>query len=140
MSVGPHASQYSAYALALLRIVSGVLFLEHAMVKLFGFPPGAAPGVQALFSLFGVAGVLELVTGVLIVLGLFTRQAAFLASGEMAVGYWLVHAPQSVYPALNGGDAAILFCFIFLYLAAAGAGAFSVDGRLPTSASQTVST
>jgi len=110
--------------------VAGLLFLAHGLVKLLGFPPGAAPGPQEPLSLMGVAAAIEIVTGALMVLGLFTRAAAFLASGEMAVGYWLVHAPNSFYPAVNGGDAAILFCFVFLYLAAAGPGAFSLDGVL----------
>jgi putative oxidoreductase len=113
--------------LAALRIVAGVLFLAHGLVKLFGFPSGAAPGQQALLSLMGIGAVIELVTGTLIALGLFTRPAAFIASGQMAVGYWMFHAPASMYPAVNGGDAAILFCFVFLYLAAAGAGAFSLE-------------
>jgi putative oxidoreductase len=126
----PPTDRYARHALAALRIVAGLLFLAHGLVKLFGFPPGAAPGVQPLMSLFGVGGIIEVVTGTLIVLGLFTRAAAFLASGEMAVGYWMVHAPHSVYPAVNGGDAAVLFCFIFLYVAAAGAGSFSLDGAL----------
>ncbi len=121
-------SRYSSYALTALRIVAGVLFLEHGLVKLLGFPPGAAPGIQPLASLFGAGAVIEVVTGVLIILGLFTRPAALLASGEMAVGYWMFHAPASFYPAINGGDAAILFCFAFLYIFTAGAGAFSLDG------------
>jgi putative oxidoreductase len=128
MSLPPTDTRYAPHALAALRIVAGLLFLAHGLVKLFGFPPGAAPGHQELFTLFGIGGVVELVTGTLIVLGLFTRAAAFLASGEMAVAYWMVHAPHSIYPAVNGGDAAILFCFIFLYIAAAGAGTFSLDG------------
>jgi putative oxidoreductase len=113
--------------LAALRIVAGVLFLSHGLVKLFGFPPGAAPGQQELLSLMGIGAVIELVTGTLITLGLFTRAAAFIAAGEMAVGYWMFHAPASLYPAVNGGDAAILFCFVFLYIFAAGAGAVSVE-------------
>jgi putative oxidoreductase len=128
-------TRFAPQALAALRIIAGLLFLAHGLVKLVGFPAGAAPGPQALLTLFGIASVLEVVTGVLITLGLFTRLAAFLASGEMAVAYWMVHAPHSMYPAVNGGDAAILFCFIFLYVAAAGPGAFSVDGQLRKSGS-----
>jgi putative oxidoreductase len=116
--------------LAALRIASGALFLAHGLVKVAGFPGGAQPGLQPLLSLFGVGGAIEVVTGALLILGLFTRPAAFIASGQMAVAYWLFHAPASIYPAVNGGDAAILFSFIFLHIAAVGAGAFSLDGVL----------
>jgi putative oxidoreductase len=116
--------------LAVLRIVTGLLFLEHGTVKLFGFPDGAQPGPQHPMSFFWIAGLIELVTGALVTVGLFTRLAAFLASGEMAVGYWQSHFPQSFYPAVNGGDAAILFCFVFLYLVFSGPGAWSVDGMV----------
>ena len=114
--------------LALLRIVTGLLFLEHALIKLAGFPPGGKPGLQDVGSFLWIAGVIELVTGVLVTLGLFTRVAAFIAAGEMAYAYWFVHAKMGLYPAVNMGEAAILFCFGFLYLAAAGPGAWSVDG------------
>jgi putative oxidoreductase len=130
MSLPPSDTRYAPHALAALRIVAGLLFLAHGLVKLVGFPPGAAPGPQEPLSLLGIAAAIEVVTGALMVLGLFTRAAALLASGEMAVAYWLAHAPHSPYPAVNGGDAAILFCFVFLYVAAAGPGAFSVDGML----------
>jgi putative oxidoreductase len=113
--------------LAVLRIMAALLFLEHGLVKLFGFPPGAARGLQPLLSYFGIAGLIETVGGWLLLIGLFTRPVAFLLAGEMAVGYFTVHAPLGFYPALNAGDAAILFCFIFLYIAAAGPGAWSVD-------------
>lgn len=121
-------SRYQPQLLGILRIVAGLLFLAHGLVKLFGFPPGAQPGPQPLMTLLGVGGIIELVTGALIVLGLFTRIAAFVAAGEMAVAYWMFHAPQSFYPVANQGDAAILYCFLFLYLVAAGPGAFSLDG------------
>lgn len=121
------AGRWSPQLLAALRVVAGLLFLAHGVVKVFGFPPGAEPGQQALASLFGIGGVIEVVTGGLLILGLFTRPAAFIASGQMAVAYWMFHAPKSPYPAVNGGDAAILFCFIFLYIFAAGPGAFSLD-------------
>jgi putative oxidoreductase len=113
--------------LAVLRIMAALLFLEHGLVKLFGFPPGAAPGPQPLLSYFGIAGLIETVGGWLLLLGLFTRPVAFLLAGEMAVGYFTVHAPLGFFPAINAGEAAILFCFIFLYIAAAGPGAWSVD-------------
>ena len=123
-------SRYAPLLLGLLRIVAGLLFLSHGLVKLFGFPPGAQPGPQALFTMFGVGGVIELVAGTLIALGLFTRVAAFVASGEMAVAYWMFHAPNGFYPAANGGDAAILYCFLFLYLIAAGPGALALDNLI----------
>lgn len=121
-----NTTTWAPRALAVLRIVAGLLFLAHGVVKLFGFPEGAQPGQVELASLMGVGAVIELVTGSLILLGLFVRPAAFLASGTMAVAYWMFHAPSSPYPAVNGGDAAILFCFIFLYLAAAGGGAWQL--------------
>ncbi len=120
-------SRYAPQLRGILRIVAGLLFLSHGLVKLFGFPPGAMPGQQPLMSLMGAAGVIELVAGTLIALGLFTRPAAFIASGQMAVAYWMVHAKQGLYPVANGGDAAILYCFLFLYFVAAGPGAFSLD-------------
>ncbi|SNS08779.1 putative oxidoreductase [Sphingomonas laterariae] len=124
----PALDRHASTILGVLRIVTGLLFLSHGLVKLWGFPAGAQPGVQPLMSLLGAAAILELVGGILTILGLFTRPTAFLLSGQMAVAYFLVHAPQSFYPVLNGGEPSILFCFIFLYLAAAGAGAFSIDG------------
>lgn len=124
-----NVGRWSPHALAALRIVAGLLFLAHGVVKLFGFPEGAQPGQVEIASLFGAGGVIELVAGGLLVLGLFTRPAAFIAAGEMAVAYWMFHAPDSPYPAVNGGDAAILFCFVFLYIFAAGPGALSLDRR-----------
>ena len=124
-----NVGRWSPHALAVLRIVAGLLFLAHGVVKLFGFPEGAQPGQVEIASLFGVGGVIELVAGGLLVLGLFTRPAAFVAAGEMAVAYWMFHAPDSPYPAVNGGDAAILYCFVFLYIFAAGPGALSLDRR-----------
>ena len=119
-------ADWSPRPLGVLRIVTALLFMEHGAQKLLGFPP-SDHGSPELFSLLGVAGILELVGGFFILIGLFTRPIAFVLAGEMAFAYWMAHAPKSIYPALNGGDAAILYCFIFLYLAAAGAGAFSVD-------------
>lgn len=115
--------------LALQRIVTALLFLEHGTQKFLGFPPAAMPA-PALFSLLGLQGVLELVGGILILLGLFTRPTAFILAGDMAVAYFMAHASKSFFPALNGGDAAILFCFVFLYLCVAGPGCCSLDGLL----------
>lgn len=118
-------SEFSPYLLAILRIMTALLFLAHGTAKLLGFPEtGMSP---PLFSLFGLAGVLEVVGGILLVIGLFSRPVAFLLSGMMAVAYFMVHAPQNFHPILNGGEPAILFCFIFLYLVFAGPGAWSLD-------------
>jgi len=133
MNFAELGSAWSPRLLGLLRIVAAILFMEHGAQKLLGFPP-SDHGSPELLSLLGVAGILELVGGFFILIGLFTRPIALLLSGEMAVAYWMAHAPRSIYPALNGGDAAILYCFIFLYLAAAGPGAFSVDGAASRSA------
>lgn len=120
-------SRWQPQLLALLRIVVGLLFLEHGLSKFFGFPvPFPLPG--PLPPLLIAAGAIELVGGLLITIGLFTRLAAFIASGEMAIAYWTQHFPKSPWPVANMGEGAILFCFIFLYLAVAGAGAWSVDG------------
>ena len=120
-------SRFQPHLLAALRIVAGLLFLTHGLVKLFGFPEGAQPGPVPLMSLMGIGGVIELATGLLIALGLFTRPAAFIASGQMAVAYWMFHAPSGFHPILNQGELAALYCFVFLYIAAAGAGALSLD-------------
>ena len=119
-------SRWQPQLLAVLRIVAALLFLEHGLMKLFHFPAPQMPG--PLPTLLVVAAVIELVAGVLITLGLFTRLAAFVASGEMAVAYFMSHFPKSFWPGINMGDAAILFCFVFLYIAAAGPGAWSIDG------------
>jgi putative oxidoreductase len=113
--------------LALLRIVAGFLFLQHATAKLFGVPHNPFFDHLALFSLVGFAGVLELIGSPLLIVGLFTRATAFILSGEMAVAYFLEHAPHGFSPLVNHGEAAVLYCFIFLFLATAGAGAWSVD-------------
>lgn len=113
--------------LGILRIVTGLLFMQHGSAKLLGAPHIAMfDGVQ-LFSLMGLAGVLELFGGALIVLGLFTRQVAFVLSGMMAVAYFMAHAPRTFLPILNQGELAVMYCFVFLFFAVAGAGAFSVD-------------
>ena len=110
---------------AALRIVTGLLFLEHGTSKLLHWPN--AMGDQPLPPMLLAAGVLELVGGLLITVGFYTRYAAFVLAGEMAVAYFLAHMPNSIYPLVNHGEAAILFCFVFLLLAAAGAGPYSVD-------------
>ena len=120
-------TNWSPRALAVLRIVTALLFIGHGTMKLFGFPAGDNPMTVELFSMMGLAGILEVFGGLLLLFGLFTRPVAFVLAGQMAVAYFMAHAPQSIYPALNGGDAAILFCFVFLYLVFAGPGAWSVD-------------
>ena len=120
-------SRYTPQMLAILRIVTALIFIAHGTQKLFGFPAAPASGLPALLTLPWIAGALEVVGGLLILVGFQTRAVAFILAGEMAVAYWMAHAPRSLYPVLNGGDAAILYCFVFLYLVFAGAGAFSVD-------------
>jgi len=122
---------FSPYALALLRVVTAFLFIQHATAKLFGVPHVAAlDGVQVM-SLFGFAGIIEVVGSIFLLLGLWTRQAAFILSGEMAFAYFMVHAAQGnvLSPLLNGGESAVLFCFIFLAMAALGGGAWTLDSR-----------
>jgi putative oxidoreductase len=121
----PWLSRWQPQLLALLRIVAGLLFLEHGTMKLFHFPAAQMPG--PLPTLLMVAAIIEVIAGFLITIGLFTRLAAFIASGEMAVAYFMSHFPKSPWPGVNMGDAAVLFCFVFLYLAAAGPGAWSID-------------
>ena len=118
--------------LSVLRFVTGLLFLEHGTGKLLDFPPSdhAAP---ALFSLIGIQGALELVGGFLILIGFLTRPVAFLLAGDMAVAYFMAHAPKSFFPTINGGQLAILFCFVFLYLIFAGGGEWSADEQLARS-------
>ncbi len=113
--------------LSVLRIVAALLFFAHGTQKLLGFP--ASDMDPAFLSLSWISGVLELFGGGLLIAGLCTRPVAFLLSGHMAFAYWMAHAPQSAFPALNGGDASILFCFVFLYLVFAGPGPWSVDAR-----------
>jgi len=113
--------------LSILRIVTAFLFMQHGGMKLLGFPAPFPMGEVNLFSLIGLAGVLELAGGFLLLIGLFTRPVAFILSGEMAVAYFMAHAPRSFYPIANGGEPAILFCFVFLYFAFAGGGPWSVD-------------
>lgn len=126
--------RYTPYALAALRIATALIFMAHGTQKLFGFPAPPQSGLPAFGSLFWVGGVLELVGGILILLGLFTRPVAFVLAGEMAVAYWMFHFPRSPYPLLNGGDASILYCFVFLLLVFTGPGAGSLDGQRSRSA------
>ena len=120
------ATSWAPRILSALRIMSALLFMEHGTLKLLGFPASDRPAPE-LLSLGGIAGVFELVGGALLVVGLFTRPVAFLLSGVMASAYFIAHSPRSFFPVLNGGDAAILYCFIFLYVAFAGGGAWSID-------------
>lgn len=130
MNSGIIPSSWSGPILSLLRIVTGLLFLAHGTAKFFQYPATTYfPEAPALFSLMGIAGVLEIVGGVMIIAGLFTRYTAFILSGMMAVAYSMAHAPQSFHPILNQGESAILYCFVFLYLAAAGAGPWSIDAQ-----------
>jgi putative oxidoreductase len=118
--------RWTPQLLSVLRIFSALAFLEHGAQKLLGFPPATMPRPMPM-SLLWFAGILELCGGLLLLVGLATRPVAFLLAGEMAVAYWTVHAKASFFPALNGGDAAILYCFVFLYLSAAGSGPWSID-------------
>ena len=120
-------SQYTPRILGILRIITGFLFLQHGAAKLLEVPHIAMFDGLQLVSLMGLAGVLELVGGVLILLGLFTRPTAFILSGQMAVAYFMAHAPGNFLPILNQGELAVMYCFVFLYFSVAGAGAFSID-------------
>jgi putative oxidoreductase len=113
--------------LGIFRIVAGLLFVEHGLSKLFGWPHVAMFDHLQYFSLIGLAGVVELVGGALLTIGLFTRAAAFIMSGEMAFAYFLRHLPQSFFPDQNNGEAAILFCFLFFYFFLVGGGRYSID-------------
>jgi putative oxidoreductase len=126
---GTFLDVWTQRALALLRIVAGFLFLQHGTAKLFGHPADPALAAIPLASLPGIAGVLEAAGGALVLVGLFTRPVAFVLSGEMAVAYFIAHAPRGhvLTPLLNHGELAVLFCFVFLFIAAAGAGPWSVD-------------
>ena len=124
--------KYQPQLLAVLRIVAALLFIQHGTIKLFQFPAAQMEG--PLPTMLLVAAIIELVTGILMIVGLFTRLAAFIASGLMAAAYFIGHYPQGFWPAFNQGEAAILFCFVFLYIAAAGPGAGSIDGARTTNA------
>lgn len=130
MNYGIIPASWSPHLLAALRIITGLLFLAHGTAKLLQWPAVDMfkDGVP-IASLFGIGGILEIVGGVLIVIGLFTRPVAFVLAGMMAVAYFMFHAPASIYPIINGGELAILYCFIFLFLAAQGPGSLSLDAR-----------
>jgi putative oxidoreductase len=115
---------------SVLRIITGLMIIEHGMGKLLGFPALPAYANVTPLSLIGVAGFIELIGGALLILGLLTRPAAFILSGEMAVAYFMVHAPKSFYPLVNGGTLAIIYCFACLYISTAGPGPWSVDAAM----------
>lgn len=127
MNVDGLAATWSPRLLSILRIMSGLLLLQHGTAKLLKIPVVPMFANVSLTSMSGIAGILELVGGVLLILGLFTRPTAFILSGMCAVAYFIAHAPKGFYPILNGGELAVLYCFVFLYLFAAGAGPWSVD-------------
>lgn len=122
-------AKWEPRALSLLRIVVGLLFLQHGLNKFFGFPTSPLPHhPYALFTLVpGLAAILETFGSILIILGLFTRPVAFILSGEMAFAYFMAHFPRSFFPLSNGGDGAVFYCWVFLYFFVAGAGAWSLD-------------
>lgn len=119
-------NRLAPHILSLLRVASALLLLQHGATKILGFPATQMTGVS-LVSLPGIAGIIELVGGILLLIGLFTRPTAFIVSGTMAVAYFLVHAPQNFYPIINQGETAALYCFVFFYLVFAGPGPWSVD-------------
>jgi putative oxidoreductase len=129
-SIDTICQSWAPRLLSVLRIIVGLLFIEHGTSKFFAFPSGGETGTVALFSLIGLSGVLELVGGVLLTLGLFTRITAFILSGEMAFAYFIAHAPSGFFPLLNHGEPAVFYCFLFLYVAAAGPGPWSVDNAV----------
>lgn len=136
----PSPSPWTSRMLAIFRIVAGAAFVTFGTMKMFGYPP-LPPGTPpfGLFSQAGIGGILEVVGGSAIILGLFTRPVAFVLAGEMAVAYLQFHAQLSVFPSVNGGTPAILYCFFFLYLMFAGAGAWSIDGVIARSRGATAS-
>ncbi len=123
----PNLDAWSPRVLSILRIITGLLFMEHGLMKLIHFPAPQAGAPDPLPAILVAAGCIEAVGGGLVALGLFTRAVAFVCSGEMAVAYFMAHAPKSPWPGINQGDPAILFCFVFLYLVFAGAGPWSLD-------------
>ena len=121
------AANWQPRLLSVLRIMTALLLLQHGLAKLIGYPHVAMFDGLKLFSLVGTAGILEFVGGLLLLAGLFTRLVAFILCGEMAFAYFLVHAQNSFFPILNGGELAVIYCFVLLYFAVAGAGAWSFD-------------
>ena len=140
MNIAERWRSWAPYLLSLLRFILGLQFIEMGSAKLFAFPGAVVPGggTVPLASLGGVGSVLEFVGGLLLLLGLFTRPAAFILSGEMAFAYFIGHAPNGFWPVLNGGGPAIYYCFTFLYLSAAGGGPWSVDARIQRNRSGSV--
>ena len=124
---GPIPPRWAPRLLSVLRIVAALLFMAHGTQKLFAWPVDEPRSVAPLLSMMGLAGVLEVFGGALLLLGLFTRPVAFLLAGEMAVAYFMAHAPRGFWPILNGGELPILYCFLFLFLAAYGGGPWSLD-------------
>jgi putative oxidoreductase len=124
---------WAPYVLSLLRFMSGLMFLQHGTAKYLNFPHVAAFDNMTWSSMVGLGGIVEFVTGALLTVGLFTPIVAFLASGEMAIGYFTVQAPQSFFPIVNRGELAVLWCFVFFYLAFAGGGRWSLDALLKRS-------
>jgi putative oxidoreductase len=122
-------ARWAPQLLSVLRIMTALLFLQHPFAKFFKIPHVPMFDNLQFFSLSGIAGVIELIGAPLLLLGLFTRPVAFILSGEMAFAYFIGHAPRGFYPLTNGGEPAVLFCFIFLYIAAAGAGPWSIDSQ-----------
>ena len=121
------SERWAPTVIAILRIVTALLFIEHGTAKLLGFPDVPQIAYPPMWSMYWIAGVFELVGGALLLVGLWTRWVGILLAGEMAVAYWMIHAAQSPFPLVNKGEAAILFCFIFLALAVIGAGNWSID-------------
>jgi putative oxidoreductase len=128
--------RWSERMLSILRVVVALLFLQHGLAKFFGFPHVATFDNLQYFSLLGLAGLIEIVGSVLLLLGLFTRPAAFIMSGEMAVAYFMVNVPRGFFPILNGGELGVLYCFLFLYFAVAGGGAWCLDQTRSSSTSR----
>ena len=127
-SLAASLDRYAPYLLSILRIMAALLFMEHGLSKFFGFPAATPP--PALFDLEWFAALIEFCGGALLTLGLFSRAAAFIMSGEMAIGYFMIHAPASFYPYINKGELAVMYCLVFLYFVFAGAGPVSLDALI----------